>query len=85
MASFGAVSGILSERLGPRWLMLAGIMIAASAMFTFSTLDVDSSPIHAVIALALSGAGMGTFYSPNTSDILSIHSRGVRTGSQPRC
>ncbi len=77
MALFGAVSGILSERLGPRWLMLAGIMIAASAMFTFSTLDVDSSPIHAVIALALSGAGMGTFYSPNTSDIL--NSRSGRT------
>ena len=74
MASFGAVSGILSERLGPRWLMLAGIVIAGSAMLTFSTLDVDSSPIHAVIALALSGAGMGTFYSPNTSDILSTQS-----------
>ena len=74
MAVFGAVSGVLSERLGPRWLMMAGIAIAASAMFTFSTLDVDSSPIHAVVALALSGAGMGTFYSPNTSDILSTRS-----------
>ena len=74
MAVFGAVSGVLSERLGPRWLMLAGIMIAVSAMLTFSTLDVNSSPLHAVIALALSGAGMGTFYSPNTSDILSTQS-----------
>ena len=74
MAVFGAASGVLSERLGPRWLMLAGIAIAVSAMFTFSTLDVDSSPVHAVVALALSGAGMGTFYSPNTSDILSTRS-----------
>lgn len=74
MAVLGAVSGMLSERLGPRWLMLAGIVIAASAMFTFSTLDVGSSPVHAVIALSLSGAGMGTFYSPNTSDILSTRS-----------
>ena len=74
MAVFGAVSGVLSERLGPRWLMLAGLAVAVSAMFTFSTLDVDSSPVHAVVALALSGAGMGIFYSPNTSDILSTRS-----------
>ena len=74
MAVFGAVSGLLSERLGPRWLMLAGIATAVSAMLMFSTLDVDSSPVHAVIALALSGAGMGTFYSPNTSDILNTRS-----------
>lgn len=74
MAVFGVMSGVLSERLGPRWLMLAGMAIAASAMFTFSTLDVGSSPVHAVIALSLSGAGMGTFYSPNTSDILSTRS-----------
>ena len=74
MAVWGAVSGVLSERLGARWLMLAGLVMAASAMYTFSTLDVDSSPLHAVIALALSGAGMGTFYAPNTSDILSTQS-----------
>ena len=75
MAVSGAISGRLSDRLGTRWLMLVGIALAVVGMFTFVALDNQSSPVHVVIGLMLSGIGMGTFYSPNTSDILGSQSR----------
>ena len=46
-------------------------MLSASGLFLLSSLTVDSSLFHVMPALMLQSAGMGMFYSPNSSSILS--------------
>ena len=70
MAVLGPISGLLSDRVGTRWPAVVGMALTSSAMFLFSRLGVDSSWTHVVIGMALSGAGMGTFSSPNTSAVM---------------
>ncbi len=70
MAVLGPLSGRLSDRFGTRWPATAGMVSSAAAMFTLSTLDVNSPVWHVVIGMVLSGVGMGTFSSPNTSAIM---------------
>ena len=69
MAAMGPISGRLSDSIGTRWLAATGMALSASAMLVFSTLGVDSPAIHVMVGMALSGAGMGTFSSTNTSAI----------------
>lgn len=69
MAAMGPISGRLSDSIGTRWLAAAGMAMSASAMLVFSRLGVDSPAIHVMVGMALSGAGMGTFSSTNTSAI----------------
>ena len=69
MATMGPISGRLSDSIGTRWLAAAGMALSASAMLVYSRLGVDSPAIHVMLGMALSGAGMGTFSSTNTSAI----------------
>ena len=46
-------------------------MLSTTALFLLSRLTVDSSLFHVIAALMLQSAGMGMFYSPNSSSILS--------------
>ncbi len=71
MAVFGPFSGRLSDRFGTRWPSVAGMVLSTAAMFTFSRLTVDSSAIHVIGGMMLSGLGMGAFSSPNSSAIMS--------------
>ena len=70
MMVLGPLSGRLSDRFGTRWPATLGMVSSAAAMFTLSTLGVNSPPWHIVIGMVLSGVGMGTFSSPNTSAIM---------------
>ena len=75
MAIMGPISGRLSDRIGTRWLAVAGMALSAAAMFTFSRLTVDSTPLHVMFGMVLSGSGMGIFASTNTSAVMSALGR----------
>lgn len=70
MAIMAPNSGRLSDRMGTRWPAVLGMALSAAAMFIFTRLTVDSSPVHVIIGMMLFGSGMGTFSSPNSSAIL---------------
>ena len=70
MLILGPLSGRLSDRFGTRWPATLGMVSSAAAMFTLSTVDIDSPAWHIVIGMILSGVGMGAFSSPNTSAIM---------------
>ena len=70
MLILGPISGRLSDRFGTRWPATLGMVSSAAAMFTLSTVGVHSPPWHTVVGMILSGVGMGTFSSPNTSAIM---------------
>ncbi len=71
MAVMGPISGRLSDKIGTRWLTVFGMASSTCAMLVFSRLTLDSPPYHVVAGMLLSGLGMGSFSSTNTSAILS--------------
>ena len=70
MAILGPLSGRLSDKFGTRWPATAGMVSSATAMFVLSTVDINSPAWHIMLGMVLSGVGMGTFSSPNTSAIM---------------
>jgi EmrB/QacA subfamily drug resistance transporter len=71
MAFMGPISGALSDRFGPRVLTVGGLAASCMGVFLLSRLTADSSLYMIIPALILTSGGMGTFYSPNTSSVLS--------------
>ena len=71
MAVLGPVSGHLSDRFGWRRFTVGGLMLSTSALLLLSRLTASSSLVYVMPALMLQNAGMGIFYSPNSSSILS--------------
>lgn len=67
----GPIAGILSDRFGWRWFTVGGLASSAIGVFLLSRLTEDSSLVTVFPALILTSIGMGTFYSPNSSSVLS--------------
>ncbi len=70
LAIVAPLAGRLSDRVGTRWPAAAGMVFSAAGMFTLSLLGIDSSAWQIVLGIFLSGLGMATFSSPNTSAIM---------------
>ena len=75
MALLGPLSGRLSDRYGWRPFTVGGLASSATGIAILSQLSHDSSLFHVVGALMLTNSGMGLFYSPNSSSILSAVER----------
>jgi EmrB/QacA subfamily drug resistance transporter len=71
MTILGVVSGRLSDKFGWGRFTLLGLCLSASGLWILSFLMVDSPLVHVISGLVLHSCGMGIFYSPNSSAILS--------------
>ncbi len=83
MATLGPLSGRLSDRYGWRKFTVAGLALSCTGIAILARVGPESSLIHVIPALMLTSSGMGTFYSPNSSSILSAveqESHGVISG-----
>ena len=83
MALIGPLSGHLSDRFGWRKFTVGGTVLSITGVSILSNLSEDSSLFLVVPALMLQSSGMGMFYSPNTSSILSAvrrNNHGVVSG-----
>ena len=67
----GPVAGRLSDRFGPRWLAAAGLVLMCASFLTMSRMGEVAEVWVVVAALTMLGLGMGLFYSPNASAVLS--------------
>jgi MFS family permease len=79
----GPVSGVLSDRYGPRPFATAGLLIAALAFTGLMLLPVNFSYWLFAILIFGNGVGSGLFASPNTSAIMSAvpaRHRGAASG-----
>ena len=75
MAIMGSVSGTLSDKFGWRWFTVGG-MVASTIGLLMLSRATDTSPLFEVIpGLILVSGGMGTFYSANSSSVLSAVGR----------
>jgi EmrB/QacA subfamily drug resistance transporter len=75
MATLGPLSGLLSDRIGTRWPAVFGMSCSTVAMFIFSRLTMSTPEYLIIIAMMISGIGMASFGSPNSSAIMGAHSR----------
>ena len=75
MAVLGSVSGTLSDKFGWRWFTVGGMASSTGGLLILSRIT-ETSPLWMVIpGLMLVNCGMGLFYSPNSSSVLSAVGR----------
>ena len=60
----GPIAGRLSDRIGPRPLMVTGLLLVAGSLFLQSFLDVDTPTATSSRPSSLMGIGMGLVMSP---------------------
>jgi MFS family permease len=70
MAITAPLSGMLSDRIGSRWLATGGMLILAMGLFLLSRLGAATPPGVIIFGLAVAGMGTGLFISPNNSALM---------------
>ena len=71
----GPLSGWLSDRFGQVWFAVLGALLTVLSFRLMAGFDLNSRAIDIIPALALAGAGMGMFQSPNHSSIMGAVSK----------
>ncbi|MDP4182802.1 MAG: MFS transporter [Bacillota bacterium] len=70
MAIIAPFSGALSDKITYKPLTIIGLAINALVLLVVSTLNRTSSIVEIVILMAMLGAGVGIFQSPNNSSVM---------------
>ncbi|MEU5696683.1 MFS transporter [Actinosynnema sp. NPDC020468] len=76
-------SGVLSDRVGSRWLASGGMLLTAITFGLLIALPVDFPYWAFATVLVLNGIGMGMFSSPNRAEVMNslpAHARGSGSG-----
>lgn len=80
MAVVAPLAGTLSDRIGPRVLTVAGLIVAGTGILMVRALGPDATWIDVVWRLALTSFGSAMFVSPNSSSVMgSVPSRSLGT------
>ena len=74
------IGGRLSDRIGPRSIVLGGLALAAAGSAILATLDAHTAPWLLSSALVVSGAGLGGVLVP----VMTAALRGLRHEQLPR-
>jgi EmrB/QacA subfamily drug resistance transporter len=84
IALVGPISGTLSDKHGPRWFSIAGLLISMTGFIFFANIGPTITFGALFFPLFLAGAGFGLFASPNRSAIMSSvqkQDRGLAAGT----
>jgi MFS family permease len=84
LSIFGPFSGWISDRYGSRVISPIGLFISAIGFFMLTSLGIKSTFIETLLPLAMIGAGMGIFASPNRASIMNSaprYQRGIAAGT----
>ena len=77
------VAGRLADRFGPRWLMVAGLLILTASLYTFTGIAVDSTYLDLLPGFMLLGIGIALTMSPMTSaamNAVAVEKAGIASG-----
>ncbi len=83
LATFGPISGWLSDRYGPTWFTVFGLLFSAAGFLWLATIGAEDSFVQLAPPLVLVGAGMGLFAAPNRATMMTAvppNRRGVASG-----
>lgn len=67
---FSPLGGRLSDRIQPRWIVSAGMVLCGIGLFLLCFLRADTSYWYIVLALCLLGLGSALFSGPNQNSIM---------------
>ena len=84
MTLLSPFAGRLSDRIEPRKLATAGMLISAAGLFILSFINAQTPVSLIVILLIIMGTGFGIFSSPNMNTIMSSvgkHQLGIASGT----
>lgn len=70
MILLSPISGHLSDKYGVRGLTAIGLGMTSLALVLFANLSLDSGSVFVIASMALAGAGVGLFSSPNLSSVM---------------
>ncbi len=79
----GPLSGVLSDKYGPRWIATGGMVIVTLSFLLLASLPYNFTYLEFGLALLLMGVGSGMFGSPNSASIMNSvpsEDRGVASG-----
>lgn len=79
----GPLAGRLVDRIGPRPLMVSGLLVVAGSLASQTSLQPDSPYLHLGLSFAAMGVGMGLVMSPMTTaamNAVELHKAGVASG-----
>jgi MFS family permease len=71
MALLAPITGWLSERFSPERICAVGLAVNGAALVLLALLQTDATGFQVAAGLALLGAGMGTFQTPNNNLLMS--------------
>jgi EmrB/QacA subfamily drug resistance transporter len=77
------IAGRLSDRVGPRWLIVAGFLLFTVGLVLYSQLDFGDSFWNLLPPMVISGIGLSLLFAPTTAAALSgvpIFKAGVASG-----
>ena len=77
------VAGRLADRFGPRWLIVAGLLILAASLYTFTGIAVNSGYLDLLPGFMLLGIGIALTMSPMTSaamNAVAVQKAGIASG-----
>jgi EmrB/QacA subfamily drug resistance transporter len=77
------VAGRLADRFGPRWLIVAGLLILTLSLYSFTAIAVDSSYLDLLPGFVLLGIGIALTMSPMTSaamNAVAVEKAGIASG-----
>jgi EmrB/QacA subfamily drug resistance transporter len=77
------LAGRAADRIGSRWLIVAGLAIVATSLYTFSGIAVDSSYGELLPGFMLLGIGIALTMSPMTSaamNAVAVEKAGIASG-----
>jgi EmrB/QacA subfamily drug resistance transporter len=77
------VAGRLADRFGPRWLIVAGLLLLTASLYSFTGIAVDSTYLDLLPGFMLLGIGIALTMSPMTSaamNAVSVEKAGVASG-----
>jgi MFS family permease len=77
------IAGRLADRFGPRWLIVAGLLILTASLYSFTGIAVDSTYLELLPGFMLLGIGIALTMSPMTSaamNAVSVEKAGIASG-----
>jgi EmrB/QacA subfamily drug resistance transporter len=77
------VSGRLADRFGPRWLIVAGLVLLTASLCSFTGIAVDSGYLDLLPGFMLLGIGIALTMSPMTSaamNAVAVEKAGIASG-----
>jgi MFS family permease len=80
---FGPLSGVLSDKYGPRWIATGGMIVTAFAFLFLAALPYNFTYLVFGLAMFIMGMGFGMFGAPNSASIMNSvpsEDRGIASG-----